>query len=305
MPRKWTNSSLGTVLFCGPKYDFKYEQKIRVPTRPRLVRGSTVHEMARLTMRRRQNQDVVAVIEEQRPINAPALQQLRTIQGTRPGTLPEVEEIEDRAAADFEKRWTEQEVDCRDEELQGDALKAATKDTAIVLATVHREKLAPSIEPLGVELRVTVKPKASDIEVEGTIDLVSMEEVAGYRIRDTKTSEKAPSGSMADDSPQFDMYSLIGLAKFGALPDDLRLDHVWQTPKNKERKFVSQPTTRDMDDITALINRINAATLAVDKGILVPAPSDNWMCLSCEYREPRAGFAGCPYVRRGDRRPTN
>lgn len=300
MTLKWTNSKLSTMLLCGTKYDFKVQQKIKVPTRPPLVRGTVVHEMVRLTMKRKSGPALIQALLE-RPDDL-GLADLRRLKASTPGDTPIVDEIADEAATLFETKWKgDEEVDC-----QGEAPGPAhdwAKNVAINLSKHYLETVAPHISPLGVEMRVTVQPKDIAVELEGTLDLLA--EGGLYRIHDTKTSEKAPPRAAADDSPQFDLYATLGLAKFGTLPTELSLDYVWETPGRKELKHDSLLTTRDDEDIRAMIARINAATLAVEKQVFVPAKPDSWECQSCEFRSARAGFPGCPFVRRGDRRPTN
>jgi hypothetical protein len=176
------------------------------------------------------------------------------------------------------------------------AAKAGSKDFAIDLSAFYVEELAPAINPVAVERKITVKPKDSDLEIHGTIDLIDGTPT-GEHIRDTKTSEKSPSKDAAEKSQQLTMYSLIRFAEKGELPTGLTLDYLVRTPARAERKHVPLHTTRDQQDVAALVNRINTAVEAVKRGVFMPTNPDNWWCSPqwCDFHST------CVYVRRGAR----
>ena len=269
---KWSNSSLLTLRACGERYRRRYIEKDYFPPSPRMVRGTAVHRSVRYSM----------------------LNKLET------RALPSVEAVTDVAASEFESAWA-QGVLLTDEEKDEDlgALRGRAKDMAVSLSRLHRTAVAPAIEPLGVERRITVRPKDSDLVIEGTIDLVALMG-GGHRIHDTKTAEKSPTSTAAETSQQLTMYSLIDLAETGRLPEDCRLDYLVQTPARKELKHVPLTTTRTHEHMAAMVSVLNVATAAVEKGVFLPAPSDWWGCSLewCEY------FRTCPYTR-GRRRPEN
>lgn len=274
MPReiRWSNSSLTTLQMCGEKFRRRYVEGEWVPSSPAAVRGTVVHKVAATALLRKQS--------------------------TR--ELPTVEEARDLAADEFEIKWRSG-VKLTDEETALGMAKVAaeSKDFAIDLAGFHVERVAPAINPIGVERKITIKPKDSDITILGTIDLIDAPTEGQEIIRDLKTTQKAPQANAADTSQQLTFEGLIRLAEVGRLPTSFALDFLVRTPERKERKHVPLTTERTREDVGALVNRINTAVAAVKKGIFVPANPDWWGCSRnwCEFYET------CAYVRRGESRP--
>lgn len=287
----WNNSNLSLLQRCGEAYRRRViEEDPDAPT-PSLIRGSTVHAIAKVALRRKM--------------------------GKTNAELPTVEEARDLAAADFEQRWGAQDVRLveGDEEDGGAAMsqaKAEAKDFAVALSGYHVTELAPRLRPVAIERKIIVKPQDSDLQIHGTLDVITQPEepvtldAAGLNavgrdtIRDLKTSAKSPSRDAADKSQQLSFYAMIRAAEVGALPEALALDYLVRTPKRGELKAVELATTRDAGDIAALVARLNTAVEAVKRGIFMPADPTSWWCSAkwCGY------WATCPYIRRGAARPT-
>lgn len=268
---KWSNSALTTLQQCGEKFRRRYIEKERAPSSVSAVAGGTVHKVARTALLRKMTDQ----------------------------TLPSVEEAQDLAADEFEAAWRSGVSLSAEERDQGiDAVHGEAKDFAVDLSAFHVSAVSPAIDPVGVERKITVKPKDSDIEINGVIDLIDrMPE--GEVIRDLKTSKKSPNGDAAEKSQQLTMYALIRRAEVGKIPVALALDHLVRTPARREKKHVPQVTFRSEEDLHTLVRRINTAVEAVRRGIFVPANPDSWWCSSswCEF------YATCVYVRRGNGRP--
>ena len=287
----WNNSNLSLLQRCGEAYRRRViEEDPDAPT-PSLIRGSTVHAIAKVALRRKM--------------------------GKTNAALPTVEEARDLAADDFEQRWDAQEVRLveGDEEDGADAMsraKADAKDFAVALSGYHVAELAPRLRPVAIERKIIVKPQDSDLQIHGTLDVITRPEepvtldAAGLNavgrdtIRDLKTSAKSPSRDAADKSQQLSFYAMIRAAEVGALPEALALDYLVRTPKRGELKAVELATTRDAEDIRALVARLNVAVENVKRGSFSPADPTSWWCSAkfCGYH------ATCVYVRRGDRRLT-
>jgi hypothetical protein len=268
---QWSNSALTLLQNCGEAFRRRYIEKDFRPAVPRMVRGTAIHRAASHAL-------------------------FRKLQ-TR--GLPSIEETRDVAATAFDRAWRNGVALSAEEQQIGiQAVRDASKDFAVSLSVFHVAEVAPGIVPLGVERHITVKPKDSDLVIHGTLDLVE-QRPAGEGIRDLKTAEKSPPVDAADRSQQLTMYGLIRLAEVGQLPTTFALDTLVRTPVKNETKHVVQETTRDADDMTALVHRINTAVAAVEKGIFLPADPSWWGCSKnwCAY------YGDCPYVRRGRRQP--
>jgi hypothetical protein len=266
---KWSNSALACLERCGEQFRRRYIEKERVPPSPRMLRGTVVHRVASTSMLRK----------------------------LEPKEIPTVEEAKDLAATHFEQEWAGG-VSFDQEPTQESVAtaKAGAKDFAVDLSGFFVEELAPAINPIAVERRITVKPKDSDLVIHGTIDLIAAGP-DGEVIRDTKTSEKSPAKDVADKSQQLTMYAVIRMAETGQLPAGLTLDYLVRTPARLDRKHVPVHSTRDREDVGTMVHRINKAVEAVQKGVFMPTNPENWWCSRawCEYHP------SCVYVRRGDR----
>ena len=271
---KWTNTMLSDLEMCGERFRRRHIDKDRRPSSPRQHRGSAIHRMVRRVM----------------------LSKLDT------GALPSPEQVKDEAAQVFADSWTTGVLLSKEEQAEGPVIvRDREKDMAINLSLLYRTDVAPAITPLGVERRVEVRPKDSDLVIAGTVDIVEAVNgvVAQEGILDVKSSGKSPSQNAAHASQQLTMYGLIEYVHMGQLPVRYRLDYLVQTPKKKDLKYVPLESRRDLTDLRTLVERINTATAAVERGVFIPAHPDSWWCAPtwCEY------WDSCPYAARGASRP--
>ncbi len=214
--------------------------------------------------------------------------------------LPSKEEACDRAADSFEHDWADGVVlDADDQQIGEPRTKAASKDFAVDLSGYHVTTVAPTVRPIAVEERMTVRPAQSDLVIHGIVDLVDLTP-DGDVIRDCKTAEKSPAQNAAETSSQLSMYSLLWFSDTGILPKRLTLDTLVRTPARAEKKHVQLHTTRDLADHAVLVQRLNVAVETVKRGVFLPAPMDSWRCSArfCDF------YPTCPYVRRGARPTT-
>ena len=271
-PNEWSQSALWLVQDCGEAYRRRYLLKERYPSSIRQIRGTVIHAVSHAALARKLSADA----------------------------LPSTEEARDLAADQFD-RLLKEGVSYEPEDVaEGiDTVNGRSKDFSIGLSAFHVESVAPTIRPVAVERRITVKPKDSDLTISGKIDLIDASPF-GETIRDLKTSEKSPRKDQAEVSQQLTMYAMLRWAEVGTLPRLLALDYLVQTPKDKRESYVPMLTRRSPDDVQSLVNRLNMATEAVKKGVFVPANPDSWRCSPryCEF------YSSCPYVRRS-RRPTS
>ena len=85
---------------------------------------------------------------------------------------------------------------------------------------------------------------------------------------------------------------MIRYAEVRKMPRESKLIHLVRTPKTHEMSVVTQSTTRDMEDIKRLVERIRAAVEATEKGVFVPAdPSTPGSpCTWCEFNDGTCKF---------------
>lgn len=269
---EWNNSALSLLERCGEAFRRRYIQGEIIPPSPRMVRGTAVHRVATLGF-------------------------LRKVAGE---PLPSVEEAKDLAATAFDATWNAGISLSTEEVAEGiGKVQGESKDFAVDLSGFHVERVAPGIHPIGVERKIIVKPKDSDLVIHGTLDLVAATPDGTEVIRDLKTSQKSPNKNAAEVSQQLSMYALLRWAEVGRLPSSLVLDYLIRTPIRQEKKHILLETVRTQENVQTIVNRLNVAVEAVKKGIFIPASPESWWCAKewCSY------WDSCPYVSKGGRRP--
>jgi len=282
--RRWSNSSLTTVGVCGHKFYLKHIKKDYRPSGVAAARGRAAHFVAKETHKRQMVE--LGTWEEDREI--PKCEEL-------PGSGKSLQEARDLAATEFDRLWKGNEVHLSKEELkEKDAIYAHNKDAATDFSALYVGDVAPPIIPTAVERKVIVEPKDLDITLTGYLDLVEDEEGNEY-IRDLKTKEKAPFKDEAETSQQLTLYTLIRHKDVGHSPKGSRLVTLVRTPKAHEMTVNVQETTRSIDDLKRMVERIRNAVRAVEAGVFVPAAEGvpGSPCGWCEFND-----GTCEYVRR-------
>lgn len=262
-----SNSQIQMALKCGQQWAYRYGEQIILPPGFAAIRGKSVDAGVSTNLR----------------------QKIESGQD-----LP-VEEIEQAA------------LDHLDLELRGEVMldpdygddfqraRGLVRDEVVGLTRTHTRFIAANLQPVAVQLRVTVMPSESlPVKLVGVIDLLDSE----GRIRDTKTSRKSPSSNGAEESDQLTTYDLFHRAHYKKPPSLLQLDALIATPSGRFNvKEVTAPP-RTMEDLRALVTRARAVVRMVESEVFTPAPDAAWWC-SAKW----CGYHGmCPYAR-GRKRP--
>lgn len=281
---RWSNSSLTTLQMCSHKFYLKHILKDYRQAGYQAKRGIAVHHVAKEAHKRQMIESKLWTPEDGSSQITEA-----------PGSERSIEEARDIAATQFDKAVKQGVImSAKDKaEYTEDQLKAQCKDAAVELSAMYVSEVAPTIKPLAVERKVEIRPKDMDITIMGYIDLV--EDDLGDVIRDLKTAEKAPFKDAAKFSQQLTMYNMIRAAETRKMPRASKLVHLVRTPVTHEKSVVVQETSRDIEDLKILRERLSTAVDAVDKGVFVPAdPSaPGSPCNWCEFRD-----GTCKYVRK-------
>jgi hypothetical protein len=171
----------------------------------------------------------------------------------------------------------------------------ALKDEAVSYARGYGRQVGPAIKPIAVERQLTMRGALPGVLLRGKVDLID-QTPQGEVIRDAKTVSKAPAANATQLSFQLTMYDLLRRADLPMFPDP--------SPRPVSQDFLirrangridheRQTSTRGPRDHQALLQRIQAATHAVEAGIIVPAnPELSWFCSDkyCPY------WTTCKYV---------
>lgn len=180
------------------------------------------------------------------------------------GELLEAEEVSDVAADATRRMWQEDEPVAE----EGDPDQGGAVDEAVKLAGLYHAKVAPAVTPVAVERAFILELPDFGYDLMGVVDV---EEPT--KIRDTKTSAKAPSGNPAERDLQGELYTLE--ARVRGKETSFVMDHLirGRTP----RYIASEARYTDADHRSFLL-RVEAAAAMVQAGAFPPADPKSWAC---------------------------
>lgn len=266
-PDAWHVSGLEDLLYCGERYRRRrLERERRPPTTPQ-IRGTAVHRAVSDGLTVQQRTQDLAPVELFEDVAASEVVKLRHAGATL---------TEDEAAVGIAKTW------------------GRLVDAAVRYARGYGQLVAPIVDPIAVERRLTVSGIVPGTLLRGTIDLLD----ASGAIIDHKTKERAPRSDDADRSQQLTMYDLLRTAETGDVAGihPVILDFVILKPATGEVTHTRLSSTRGPRDRSAMVQRVGAAVTAVERGVFMPAnPSTDWWCSArwCEFH------ADCPFALHG------
>ena len=243
--RHISHSQINMLLKCGIQYQFRYIDGIIAPPSASLVRGKCGHTTLEKNFR----------------------QKIQTKED-----LP-IEEVKDAFSDEWEKSkyeivWKKKEI--------GDLSPAKAggifKDSGIALVSKFHENLSPLIQPVAVEDKFEIHFEGGYPKLIGFID----REDEGDEIGEVKFVGKSPSADDAQSDIQLTIYDLGYRTKHGKPPKKLKKQYAVNT---KEPKTVVQEVgCRDDATINRLMWRMQAAMIALEKGVFLPAPAGSWWC---------------------------
>lgn len=240
-------SMMNMFLRCGAQFEYRYIDGIKNIPGFALHIGSTLHNVQEHELVHKCNND---------------------------GQLIKESEALDVCRESFENNITEKGLMLNQDDVAiGEKMaKGKAIDTAISLAKLYHNQLAPIINPIDaehVEMPWTVEWDGFSFNLSGTMDVVTAE-----GIRDLKTAGKTPSQIDVDNSDQLSMYATAYKALTDELPKSISYDAL---VKNKTPKIDIKTTTRSEDDIQRYMLKLSAFENAYKKGVFLPA-SQGWWC---------------------------
>ena len=164
-----------------------------------------------------------------------------------------------------------------------DRIRGEIVDSAVRLAALHYDELAPRITPLSIERRWALELPTRNVILTGRFDV----QVAGG-LRDTKTKGKTPPIRAADLSDQLTMYAIAHHILEGSMPTYLSMDNLIDIARPE---VLVLETKRTEEDCRRFLLRLDAFLAAMRAGSFPPCPRDSWWCSSkwcgfyddCEY----------------------
>jgi hypothetical protein len=246
---------------CGMQYYYRYILGKKEPPGVALIRGKAVHKSVEMNLREK-------------------------VEGRDGLSLDEVQTI---AAETFDTEWLGEEpaLDLEQKKIGEKAIKARTKDEAVLLSELHFIDVAPRIKPTHVEREFRLVLDGCSHDLKGVIDI--QEE---FLIRDTKTAARTPPADVAAKSLQLKIYDLAFRHLEDRLLSFLQLDYlVSGTPPLYEVRAYRC----NEDDHAQVLYRVAAAVKVLNAGAFMPVDPDHWKCC-----ERYCGFWRdvCPFGRR-------
>lgn len=174
------------------------------------------------------------------------------------------------AADECAMRWSAGDVILSDDEVMLGAakVKGEAVDKSVRLARLHAKEVAPAIEPTHVQ-------RGFEVELDGALLTGYMDIQERRRVRDTKTSKRAPQANAADTSLQLGIYALAARVLDDTLPDVVQLDYLID---GRKPVSLSLASTRDDAALDAVLARVNRFVETVRAGAFQPVDPDSWVC---------------------------
>ena len=254
-------SMLLTAEMCGELFRRQYIEKIRMPRKSVLIIGSSVHRSRGHSLG----------------------EKLKT------GELPTPEEIDDMSATFTTAEIEGGEIVC-DEGESVDDFNGLVYGRSHRLSRCDYEQLQPGIDPEMVEQKVVIDvdglpPISAICDVSDKDNAIHEFKTGGPKSRVTETD--------AHRSEQITVYALaqaIG-KKLGEVPVTAYYEKVRDMKRGATAATVV--TSRDSKDMQAIINRFATLSLAIERGVFLPASRQfSWKCdpKYCDHYED------CSYV---------
>jgi hypothetical protein len=238
-----TQSMLGMFLRCPHQFERRYLRGEIIPPGIAARRGSATHKAVQLN--------------HEQKLHSQA-------------DLP-LEDLQDAARDHYVSLIKDDGVFIPKEQLPDkDRLLAAGLDAAVRLTTLYREALAPAIQPLLVEERLTCEV-GLPLPLQGTIDVLTTDQW----LPDLKTADKSKGPKDADYSLQLTFYAGLVAHQTGTWPHRISLEVL---VNNKEPKLQSLPTTRGPEDWTNLLHRVHLMVAQIEAGLFPPCDPSAWIC---------------------------
>jgi hypothetical protein len=238
-----TQSMLGMFLRCSHQFERRYLRGEIIPPGIAARRGSATHKAAQLN--------------HEQKLHSQA-------------DLP-LEDLQDAARDHYVSLIKDDGVFIPKEQLPDkDRLLAAGLDAAVRLTTLYREALAPAIQPLLVEERLSCEVGLA-LPLQGTIDVLTTDQW----LPDLKTADKSKGPKDADYSLQLTFYAGLVAHQTGTWPHRISLEVLVNT---KAPKLQSLPTTRGPEDWTNLLHRVHLMVAQIEAGLFPPCDPSAWIC---------------------------
>ena len=238
-------SQISCWLACAKKYALRYGEKVRLPVGVALPIGSAVHAGAAYNLSQK--------IDSKEDLD--------------------VEKVGEFARHDFIDRAASEEIDW------DGATPDECADLAWTLAELHTAELAPQIQPLLVEHKLSCDLLGRGWDLLGYVDLVD----ESKHIVDLKTAGRAKSSTALDTDLQLTLYSALWRATTGTEEAGLRHDVLIKPTKTRDARTQQVLTTRTEAQLSEALTLVGNVADAIEAECWPANPGQS--CGWCEYRK--------------------
>lgn len=237
-----SSTQINMLLRCPRQYFFRYIEHIKAPPSGAMKQSRAFHLTAERNYR----------------------QKIESSQDLPP------DELTDFYAQAFEEEMKSEEVVLDEGQTHG-----GLKDEGVSIVKVHRDKIAPTVQPVAVEEKITLPLTAGDgfaYDLMGVLDLVDVD----GRVRDNKAIGKTPNQADLDKDIQLSTYALLYRLWKRRAEAGLRLDAIIKS-KSGEPKAKLLDTTRSREGLRLHLNNIGHLARMVAAEAFPMNPT-GWWC---------------------------
>jgi hypothetical protein len=246
---------------CGEQYRFRYKENIKLPPGIAMLKGTGVHGGSKLNW----------------------------TQKIRSGNDLPRKDIIDASISCFEEEQKKGfELSGEEKAIGKDNVISTAKDSIVTLSGLYADDVAPAYQPVKVEEKLVLETFSPEYDLLAYVDMVDKD----TNLVDLKTTRRKKQQAEADNSIQLSFYAYIYKALTGKLPKSVCLETLVEK-KQPERQCLK--STRTDEDMTIILERINAMIDGVKKGVFISADPSDWCCSPtyCGY------YNLCKYVKKG------
>lgn len=252
-------SQLEMAAKCMEQWNLRYNEGKIVPPRAVMVRGTCGH---------------------------------RTLEKNFKQKIESKEDLPVEAVKDFfSDEWEKEKfsIAWKPKDLAGESptkMAGKIKDGGIKMVSAFHTQQSPAIQPVRVEETIDVAFSGDFPKLTMILDRVDINEEIG----EVKFVSKSPAADDIENDLQLTIYDLGYRYKYGHRPTKLKKH--WAVDTKEVTTLTQEAPSRHSDTIRRLMWRIQSIMDAMQKGVIIPAPSGSWWCSEnwcgywdiCKYR---------------------
>jgi len=184
-----------------------------------------------------------------------------------------IDSQEDLPVKEVQEIWANEfEMLIPETQFEMDEKPGAIKDEGVAAVEVYMMDFAPKIQPIMVEELIDIPLEDSDFFVRMRLDIVDNQ----FRVRDTKSSVRAPSIDEAEHNFQLTSYDLAHRYVLGVPPTKLCLDYIVRTKIAQVVALEAEP--RSEAELEDALREFSMIARAIRDGAFYRCSPKNVLC---------------------------